>query len=573
MTWTECIEQFDNSVDAIAYAFLHNESVVGAPSKQWLFKAAAEEYWGPKSTMHYEWHPWNLRGLELLCEWPYLAIIGCANAAKTDLGAIWGLLNWRFDPEHTLVLLTSTTLKDSRKRMWGRVKRYAEAMGADLPAKIIDSQGVIRANIPGKNLSEASSISLIAGEKKNEREAIGKLIGMKNQRIILIADELPELSDALFYAFLSNLSVNPQPQMVGIGNFASIYDPLGEFSRPINGWGTITPDHTEWITERGYCLRYDGLKSPNFEQEKDRWKFIYNRKNLADHRKNLGENSIEFWRMCRSFPCPAGTQDTIYSDADFLAVNAEGKVKFDKDPVKVASLDPAYTHDGDRCPIVFAEYGLVGGIRVLCFTECKLLIEDVTRATEARDFQIARQFKTECEQRQVKPENTCLDSTGAGKPFLSIVHEVWSDQVSGIEFGGAASSIPVFSHDRRPAKDLYANRVSEIWLSAREYLRSGQIKGVFPDLAREMKARQYPKSTERQTVSRRITIESKKQMKNRVGWSPDLADAALGLVDFCRQRFGFLAETGTTSFASIRGRFKELALQYDAVHHNLYRVE
>ena len=454
--------------------------------------------------------------------------------------------------------------------MWGRIVRYAEAI-PNLPGTVIDSMGVIRGEIDGKRLSDESSISLIAGEKKNDRQAIGKLIGMKNKRVILVADELPELSDALFYAFLSNLSVNAKPQMVGIGNFASIYDPLGEFSRPKNGWSSVTPDDTEWETERGYCIRFDGLKSPNFDYPTDKWPFIYNRRNLKNHQNDLGENSIEFWRMCRSFPCPAGTQDCIYSDADFMVSNAEESVTFDRTPVKVACLDPSYTHDGDRCPVMFAQYGRVKNIQTLCFTRYKLLIEDVSKTTEPRDFQIARQFKSECELEGVRPENACLDSTGGGKPFLSIVHEVWNNSVAGIEFGGAASDVPVFAHDRRPASDLYANRVAEIWVSGRDYLRSGQIKGVMADLAREMKARKYPKSTERQTINKKIVIESKKQMKTRTGWSPDLADAGLGLVDFCRARFGFLAEQGKQSFGHIRKTMRELALKYDASNHVLYR--
>lgn len=567
MRWQQVLDHYDDDIKATGFAFVNHADIPDAPPKTVLFRNVAEHFFGPNTIMPYQWHPWNLRALELACEQRYLANVGCANSSKTSFWALWGLLNWYFDPVNTLVLVTSTSLKDSRKRMWGQIVRFAQHL-PDFPGTIIDSMGVIRAT----GHTDSSSISLIAGEKKNDPQAIGKLIGMKNKRLILVADELPELSAALYKAFLSNLAVNESPQMIGIGNFASIYDPLGEFSRPKDGWSSIKPEDSEWETELGgYCLRFDGLKSPNFDYPRDRWLFLYNRRNLKDHQNTLGENSIEFWRMVRSYPCPAGTQDCIYSDADFLAANAEESVTFDRTPVKVACLDPSYTHDGDRCPVIFGEYGRVKNIQTLLFIRYKLLIEDVSKTTEPRDFQIARQFMRECEAEGVRPENACLDSTGAGKPFLSIVHEVWNNSVTGIEFGGSASDVPVFSHDRRPASDLYANRVSEIWVSGRDYLRAGQIKGVMADLAREMKARKYPKPTERQTVNKKIVIESKKQMKTRTGWSPDLADSALGLLLFCRQRFGFMAEQGRQSFGHIRSTMRNLALQYDKVNHVLYR--
>jgi len=58
----------------------------------------------------------------------YLAIIGSANSSKTEIGAMWGIISWMADPANTLVLVTSTTLKDSRKRMWGRIERLLDQL-------------------------------------------------------------------------------------------------------------------------------------------------------------------------------------------------------------------------------------------------------------------------------------------------------------------------------------------------------------------------------------------------------------------------------------------------------------
>jgi hypothetical protein len=41
------------------------------------------------------------------------------------------------------------------------------------------------------------------------------------------------------------------------------------------------------------------------------------------------------------------------------------------------------------------------------------------------------------------------------------------------------------------------------------------------------------------TVGTKVQVESKKKMKARTGKSPDEADAAFGLLDLARERFGF----------------------------------
>lgn len=237
--------------------------------------------------------------------------------------------------------------------------------------------------------------------------------------------------------------------------------------------------------------------------------------------------------------------------------------------IKIASLDPAYTHDGDRCPAMILAFGKVGGRPTLAHVKTKDLREDVTLTSMTRDFQIAKQFKDFALSEQVSPERAGLDSTGAGKPFLSIVQELWSPRVRGVEFGGKASSLPVFSHDPRPAHKFYTNRVTELWFVGREFMRAGQLKGITPDIARQLLARQY-KDVKGETV--RTQAESKKELKGRIGFSPDEADCFLVGLNLARELFGFVADTGKQSFASLRKTFRGRALEADKVNHNLYGV-
>ena len=152
-----------------------------------------------------------------------------------------------------------------------------------------------------------------------------------------------------------------------------------------------------------------------------------------------------------------------------------------------------------------------------------------------RSTQIAQKFIEACRKRGVKARNVGIDATGAGAPFCDVVASEWgTDEFIRVKFGGAASDLPVSASDRTPSKDRYANRMSEIWYSGQELLRSKQLRGVCDQLAREMTARTY--STSKSGNGMKIRVESKIDFKNRTGASPDLADAAFVLLDVCRQR-------------------------------------
>lgn len=56
-------------------------------------------------------------------EFPNTGVSGCASSGKSMLGAVYGLVNWMSDPINTMVLMTSTSLKESGKRIWGHAQR------------------------------------------------------------------------------------------------------------------------------------------------------------------------------------------------------------------------------------------------------------------------------------------------------------------------------------------------------------------------------------------------------------------------------------------------------------------
>jgi hypothetical protein len=510
-----------------------------SPGPLFHFKRAVDLLWNhPDSRTPIEWTPWLERMIEAALEHKYLAVAGCASSGKSQAYALWAIIQFLSSPWNTLVLVTSTSLKESRKRIWGAITDLWRAVPG-LPGKLVDSVGMIRFDDgSGKQYGDRCGISLIAAERKKEKEAVGKLVGIKQQRVIFIADELPELGESILQAAYTNLSNNPFFQLIGIGNPASYYDPFGQFSTPKNGWSSITVNDEEWETERGYCLHFDAHKSPNVIANEILYPWMITPANLAESAAKLGENSPGYWRMYRGFWCPTGVEDSIYSESDIIKYGADQRVEWLEPPTKVAALDPSFSANGDRSILYLGFTGAdKTGKKVVCLDHFEELREDVTNKSEPRAFQIARQFKERCEAWGVTARNAAYDASGGGAPFGDVVDSVWSRDVLRVQFGGKASDRAVSLTDTTPAHERYANRVSELWYTGKELIRNKQLFGVPREMVREMTERLY---TTEKGVAMRIRVESKQDMKARIGKSPDISDAAFILLELCRVRCGLI---------------------------------
>lgn len=504
---------------------------------------AVEMIWGHEDcSKQFLWTPWALRMLDQYCRNEYLGVAGCASSGKSDFGAVIAIIEFISAPLHTMVLVTSTSLKDSRKRIWGAIRDYwVAAQPFGLPGKLVDSHGIITyAEGDGKRSGDRSGIALIAADAKKEKESMAKLIGFKNKRVRLIADEHPELTPAILEAAQSNLSNNEDFKMMSMGNPASHYDPFGVFCKPKLGWESVTPDDEEWETELGFCIRFDGEKSPNILAGKNIYPWMITQSKLDAAKKNLGEKSLSYWRMFRGFWSPTGDEDSVYSEADIALTGADQKVtewRKGSTPTKVAALDPSFTTGGDRCPLMFGLYGETeAGAWVLQPTRYTFLSEDVTEKNIPRTHQIVKQFKDKCIEEGVSPLYVGYDSTGAGSPFGDVVSSEWSSEPLRVHFGGAASDRVVSASDRTLCKERYANRVTELWFSGKELLRTRQLKGIPTEVAREMCARSYV--TEK-AGGLRVKVEPKEEMRKRTGESPDLADCFFVMIEMCRERLAF----------------------------------
>ena len=524
---------------ALLYGFAHHPKVI---AKEYYFWRICDELWNhedlPEPMMVR--HPWAEKMIRAALNNKYLSIGGSASSGKSHTMAAWGIVNWLSQPRDTLVLMTSTTLREARKRIWGSVMSLLSVIDG-APIKIRDSIGNAAYVDEKETLIERAGLSLIAAEKQKTRDAVGKFIGLKQKRVILIGDELAELSEAIVNAGLTNLSKNPFFQMIGMSNPNSRFDAFGVWSEPKDGWESVdiqTAD--EWDTKwGGKYIRLDGERSPNVLLGETKYPWLPTEAKLEEDRLLLGPESRGNMRMVRAVFFDSDETTGIYAESELSTSGALGSVEWEGTPTVVAGIDPAFTNGGDRTIMFTAEVGYARNGQYVCqFKDAIHLNDDATNKAVPRTYQIVNQIVEHCKKRKVSPENVAVDSTGAGAPFCDVLAGEWSPNFMRVTFGGKASDKRVSMNSQLTGEELYTNRVSELWFVGKELMRTKQVYGVSSDLAQEMCARNYDMI---KSSTLKMKIESKPEFKSRFGRSPDLADAAFLALDCARQRLGLVA--------------------------------
>ena len=524
---------------ALLYGFAHHGS---NKAREYYFWRLCDELWNhpdlPEPLMVK--HPWAVEMIRAVIQNKYVAIGGAANSGKSHTMAAWAVLNWLSQPRDTLILLTSTTLREARKRIWGSVISLLTVIeGA--PIKIRDSIGSASYVNEKGTLIERAGLALIAAERSRTREAVGKFIGIKQKRVLVVCDELSEISESILQAGLSNLSKNPEFQMIGMSNPNSRFDAFGVWSEPKEGWDSIDTQTAEsWTTKwNGKYLRFDGEKSPNVIAEETIYPWLPTTEKLNEDKALLGPKSRGYMRMVRAVFFDSDEAEGIYNEAELAQSGAMGSVEWSGKPTPIAGLDPAFTNGGDRTVLACGKVGYdTKGHFVFELGDLVEITDDATNKAVPRTFQIVRQIVDECKKRGIAGQDLAVDSTGAGAPFCDVLAGEWSDQILRVSFGGKASDKRVSENSKLVGTELYMNRVSELWWVGKELIRTKQFFGINADLAQEITGRNY------ETVkggTLRIRIESKPAFKARFGKSPDLADAAFLCLDLARQRHGLTA--------------------------------
>ena len=543
----------------------------------------------------YSWHKWAELRAQAFCKVnveedaqtgnkfvrSVTGLAGGTDSGKSYDMAAWALVNWFVDPLNTMVIVVSTSKIDAKQRIWAAlVKMYREAHAVGIAAgRLIESMDIIKlsdeegkAIDPNVGVSDASSIMLLAAGDEYKDDAQKRLQGKKNRRIVLVIDELQDCSNSVISEAIWGFKGAQELHIVGAGNPSSIFDPHGKFCEPIKGWMSVDEETPNWKIKvagiEGLALRFDSEKdNPNqqsFDKGKGlRYPFLPKPNDVAVAKKELGELNPQFWRKFRGFWPPADADDcTIVSDILLARHGALDKPIWDGTPKDIAGIDPSYTEGGDRFVFTHMKWGkLISGKWAIALEKQYVLNR---RAGSQEDFQY--EMIQQIHDLSVKlgiPNQWMGVDASAGGIFWSIGERELLRGWHAVSFAGAASDLPVSAQyamrneatgKPQVGKELFHNMSSELCFVSRYFLECEQLKGVTPDLAWEMTQRKYVRRT------RKIIIESKTDMKKRIGKSPDLFDSfSVGLF-VARKVFGAMAGSEAIEEKKRRNKesFKEL---------------
>lgn len=513
------------------------------------------------------WNPWTELTLRELCSNENCHIIGntrvkttcltgAAAASKTYSAGLYAFCFFACSPHNTIVMATSTTKDMVKKRIWPVIQHFhdtarTEIKGPDPWAGLlnkVDSQTTIKYVPPTQSNNDKNAIFAMAVAHGETQKAASNLRGLHDVRMLLLIDEANDTPEAIFEAIPNQLKGCQNYECIIIGNPISHMDAHGQACLPADGWSHINETRYKWKTkgvdkwelESGTCLRFDGKESPNVKLGRDQWPFLYTCANWSRACRPDKEKTLAYWSQSRGLWPPEGMCRTIISETMLEKYDPHDGLPFHwlSHREAVSFLDPGF--EGDACKQAFGEFGdIEGGKTAIQITE---IIEHrfELASKDERDYLIARQCIDECKRRSVRSSCFGLDRTGVGRGVAAIICAEWSNDIVQVEYGSVATERPSSTADGRPAREVYFNRVCEMYWSAREFLEAGQLRGIPLQARIDLSTREY------NWVGRRYKLEGKEDYKKRMSThSPDDGDAVTGVVDVVRSQ-GATAVTRNT---------------------------
>lgn len=501
---------------------------------------------------------WAEKILEAWIEFKYLGIMGCAASGKSDSLAAIALSDWYAFPDCTTTLVSSTELKMLELRIWGFIKKYhraAKKIRNWIPGHLLESKLMILKDSRDEYKEGRNHLCALIGvpcKKGNQWVGLGSFIGLHNKRVRLIADEA-QLMNKSFLDSTSNLSKCPDFKLVAPGNpneTTNVHGIICEPSPELGGWeGGIdqSPGTKTWKTRfpKGGCLQLPGADSPNLKAPEDQcppFPFLCTREHIKEEAQIWGVSDWHFDMFINAkMPRGQGSRRVLTQHECKKHGATLEPVWRDSRITKIAALDAAYkSSGGDRCVFTEIHFGkeaesnvllsgnnglisqnsnLPQGRQILAIVDQIIIPLDGTQNSDTPEAQIVAFVRHQCENRGIPPANFFYDS-GMRTSLVQQFSRDWSLDVNSIDCGDAPTEQRVSAEIDMPCKDYYRKLVTELWFSIRLIVLNRQFRNMNADVMWELCAREW-----KAAPGNKIEVESKVEMKEKTGKSPDLADS------------------------------------------------
>jgi hypothetical protein len=489
---------------------------------------------------------WHVRMAKAFCEHYAVTLVGCASSGKTFVSAAYSHVLWKSKAFSSSIYLSTTSSEAGEARTWGTIKdlqnRDVYKVGKTINTlRTITLDEEARNDEGEKERDYRNCIKAVLIKSGAEgKNIVGTICGRKNLQVAWICDEMSFLDLGILDArvnLFSNAADGGHSQFIGVGNAPSEGDPLYIDAEPFgpefpDGWRSVDKDiHEGWTTRTGYCLYFNGDKSPNMRIPKGKpvpFPRLMDEESKAQILKmSGGEDTPVFWKQFYGFPPSADVPDKIVT-YKLLESNKsmETPVWFDLKWKTVAGLDLGFRDGGDPTTIDFGRVGTEEtGRKILGFSGDAIPLLSRQTSKDAYEAQIARQVIAQCRDRDC--HDLALDVTGDGGILLQHIERVAREEkyqldIIPVSFSGTADDTVLTPGDKRKPTEIYANKVSQIWAQFRVCVINGVIRGCNPhhQAVKELCGRRFATDEKR-----RFLVEKKSDYKKRLRHSPDKGDA------------------------------------------------
>jgi len=508
-------------------------------------------------------HRWSNLVLETVLREEITILMGCGASNKTYSMARYILTDWWAWPNETLWLISSTEYRGADLRIWGDIKLlFNRAMEAHpwLPGHPLESMHAITTQSIDDDFEFARSLKrgliVIPNKKGNVSVGLGPFVGVRVPRLRHAGDEVQLMTSGFLDAY-ANWYGNSNFRGVMGGNPLDITDQLCRAAEPVGGWDAFVDDgktqtwRSKWYS--AFVIALDGRDSPNFDfpdpEKNPKYPYLIGPKKLNGVSLTHGKNSWQWFSQCVGKPNKGLLLWRVITSQMCADNKAHDEVIWrGGQRTNLYVLDPAYG-GGDRCVTMRLEFGDdVDGLSKLKLYEPEIVPINL-RLPEEPEEQIAKFFKRRLEELNIPVENSAYDSFGKGTLGFYFAKVFGSVTPQPIDSGQPPTQRPVrfdlFVEEMvngvivrrlKRCDEHYSKFVSEMWFSCAEVIQSRQVAELPKEVMEEGCLRMY-----KIVRGNRHEVESKDDMKERVGFSPDLFDTFAIGVELAR-RLGFRIE-------------------------------
>ncbi len=410
--------------------------------------------------------PWQDEVLAAFPRQPRLAMKACKGPGKTTVMAwlAWNFLLTRPDPKIAATSVSGDNLADN---LWAEMAKW-QARSDFLTAKFEWT----KTRIFNRQRPETWWMSARSWAKTADKARLGQtLAGLHSDYILFILDESGGIPDGVMASAEAALSSCVEGHIVQAGNPTHLEGPL---------WRACTSERRLWhVTEIS--------ADPDDPRRATRVKAEWAREQIEKYGRDNP------WVLVNVFgQFPPGSLDTLIGpDECAEATRRAWKPEDIETAPRILGVDVA--RFGDDSSVIFPRQGLVA------FPPIKVRNIDGTQGAGL----VARQW-------QDWDADACFidDTGGFGSSWIDNLRRLGREPI-GIHFAGKAT-------DPR-----YDNKRTEMYFEAVDWIRKGGA--LPPDTSQELIA-----ALTRTTYSfrgDRLLLEPKDQVKARLGYSPDDADA------------------------------------------------